>query len=111
MIVLLVGAIATAFILQGAFDASDHAKSERAVRSYRVGDGPTLGERVERAMPGGAWTTDITHGCRGIVQVGYHAPGGTYLFDYDVPSHAIHPANAAAEQVLRALPAASPPAH
>jgi hypothetical protein len=108
MIVLLVGAIATAFILQGAFDLSDHQKAERAVRSYRAGDGPSLGERIEREAPGGAWSTEITHACRGIVVVSYRAPSATYRFDYDVPAHGIHPGNAAAERLLRALPPPSP---
>src|SRR3954470_10407555 len=106
MMVLLVGSIATALVLQGAFDVSDHQKSERAVRGYRVADGPTLGERVEQAAPGGGWSTEITHGCRGIVRVSYVAPGGSYVFDYDVPQHGIHPANAAAEQILSVLPPA-----
>lgn len=52
------------------------------------------------------WTTEITHGCRGIVRVSYAAPAGTYLFDYDVPGHAIHPGNPAAEHILAEVPAA-----
>jgi hypothetical protein len=108
MIVLLVGAIATALILQGAFDASDHGKAERAVRGYRVGDGPALGERVEKEAPGGGWTTEITHGCRGIVEVSYRAPDGRFVFEYDVPQHAIHPGNDAAARILSTLPPSAP---
>jgi len=110
MLVVLVGAIATAVILQGAFDASDHQKAERAVRGYRVGDGPTLGERVERETPGGGWATEITHGCRGIVEVTYLTQAGPrYVFEYDVPAHAIHPCNEAARKLLAALPPPSRP--
>jgi hypothetical protein len=109
MLVLLVGAVATAFVLQGAFDASDHRKAEHAVRTYRVGNGPPLGERVEQAAPAGAWTTEITHGCRGIVEVTYAAPGGRFVFEYDVPQHAIHPGNPAAEKLLATLPSSPPP--
>jgi hypothetical protein len=105
MLIILAGMIATALILQGAFDASDHRKSERIVRNHRGPTGPSLGERVEAEAPGGAWTTEITHGCRGFVRVSYIAPAGTYVFDYDVPAHGIHPGNPAAERILAAIPA------
>jgi hypothetical protein len=104
MVMLFVGAIATATIVQGAFDASDHQKSERAVRTYQVGDGPPLGDRIEKEAPGGVWSSEITHACRGIVRVSYVAPGGTWVFDYDVPGHGIHPGNETAAHLLESLP-------
>ncbi len=110
MVVLLVCMISTALILQGAFDTSDHTKSERIVRGYRgAAGGPSLAERVEAAAPGGAWSSEITHACRGFVRVTYAAPGGSWVFDYDVPQHLIHPGNPAAESVLGALAAPAPP--
>jgi hypothetical protein len=118
MMIMLMCMIATAVILQGWFDASDHRKAERIVRGYRgavpehtvggaLGIPPpaTLGERVEAEAPGGAWSTEITHACRGFVRVTYQSPSSVYLFDYDVPEHRIHPANPAAERVLQQLPA------
>ena len=108
MLILLIGTIATATVLQGAFDTSDHQKGERAVRLYRVGAGAPLGARVEAEAPGGVWTTEITHGCRGVVRVSYTTQATQYLFDYDVPGHAIHPANPSAEHVLATFPADSP---
>lgn len=111
--IMLVCMISTALILQGLFDTSDHAKSERIVRHYRGGaEGPgappSLEERLEREAPGGVWSSEITAGCRGFVRVSYAAPGGVYLFDYDVPEHAIHPGNPSAERVLAALAIAPP---
>ena len=55
----------------------------------------------------GAWSSEITQGCRGFVRVSYSAPGGLYQFDYDVPQHRIHPGNAAAERILARLPVAA----
>lgn len=42
MLVILVAMIATALVLQGLFDKSDHEKSERIVRSYRGGGGSSV---------------------------------------------------------------------
>jgi hypothetical protein len=110
MLVVLACMIATALVLQGMFDASDHAKSERIVRGYRtIEAGAPLGERVEKATPGGVWSSEILHGCRGYVRVRYSAPGGEYVFDYDVPQHRIHPGNDAAARLLAELPAAATP--
>src|SRR5438132_202428 len=106
MMVMLVCVVGTALILQGMFDASDHQKAERAVRSYRGGGGQTIEERVQAAAPRGAWSSEITHACRGFVRVRYDAPNALYEFDYDVPQHLIHPGNGPAEQLLGAIPLA-----
>ena len=108
MMVLLFGIIGTALVLQSAFDSSDHNKASRAVRGYRVGTGPTLEERLGSVAPGGAWSTEITHGCRGIVRVDYRVANTDYAFDYDVPEHGIHPGNPAAERLLKELPRVAP---
>jgi hypothetical protein len=108
MIVLLACVVGTALLLQGLFDKSDHEKSERIVRSYRGGSGPTLAERVEAESPGGAWSSEITDGCRGYVRVIYSSPRGAYQFDYEVPAHRIHPGNSAAERILAAIAEAPP---
>ncbi len=110
MLVVLACMIATALILQGAFDTSDHEKSERSVRGYRGANGPSVEERVAAAAPGGAWSSEITHSCRGVVRVTYAAPGGTFAFDYDLPGHVVHPANVAAERILGAIGESARPA-
>jgi hypothetical protein len=95
-------------ILQSAFDASDHAKAERAVRGYSP-RGQSLGQLIEGRAPGGAWSTEITHGCRGVVRVTYQAPGGHWAFDYDVPEHRIHPADDTSRHLLGELTGENPP--
>ena len=107
LFILFFCATATLLILQNAFDSSDHRKAERAVRNHAVG-GKVLGTLVEREAPGGVWTTEITHGCRGIVRTTYAAPGGQFEFDYDVPGHMIHPANERGRAALEMLGTAAP---
>lgn len=94
-------------LLQSAFDSSDHRKAEKAVRSYVVG-GRVLGPYLEARSPGGEWSTEITHTCRGIVRATYDAPGARYDFDYDVPGHGIHPGNELGKAALEAFVAANP---
>ena len=106
--ILFFCATGTVLILQSAFDASDHGKAERAVRNYTDGGAKSLGALVEERAPGGAWTTEITHGCRGIVQVRYQAGASRYAWDYEVPSHTIHPANPAGADLLAELVQAAP---
>ena len=109
MLVMLACMVATAVMLQAMFDTSDHTKSERIVRTYRGAGGPTVEERVTRETPGGVWSSEVLHACRGFVRVHYDAPPVEYLFDYDIPEHRIHPANPAATRVLDAIPAPPPP--
>jgi hypothetical protein len=109
MVIILLCMVATAVMLQGMFEASDHAKSERIVQNYRGAGGPSLAERLAQVAPGGVWSSEITHGCRGFVRVSYTTPNVEYVFDYDVPQHLIHPANPAAAQLLSQVPAAPPP--
>jgi hypothetical protein len=98
-------------ILQHAFDVSDHTKAARAVQHYRVPQQPlAFGPFLEARAPGGAWDTEITHGCRGVVRVTYAAPLGTYGFDYDVPGRTFHPASPAAQEAMGAFLGAPPPA-
>jgi len=96
-------------ILQSAFDASDHKKAERAVRNYTV-ENRVFGPFIEARAPGGIWTTEITHGCRGVVRSRYDTPAAHYEFDYDVPGHMIHPANELGKDALEAFvkPQATP---
>jgi hypothetical protein len=102
LFILFFCATATLLILQNAFDSSDHRKAERAVRNHAAGS-KVLGTLVEQQAPGGVWSTEITHGCRGIVRTTYDAPGGRFEFDYDVPAHMIHPANERGRAALEAL--------
>jgi hypothetical protein len=92
------------FMLQGAFDASDHRKAERAMQVYTVG-GTSFASFLEERAPGGRWSTEITQGCRGVVRTRYTAPSGSYEFDYEVPSHAIHPGNELGRAMLEAFAA------
>jgi len=103
LLILFVCTAATLLILQGAFDQSDHKKADHAVRAYNVG-GRQLGPYLEQRTPGGVWSTEITHGCRGIVRVTY----ADFAFDYDVPEHGIHPGNEAGRKVLEEFVAPSP---
>jgi hypothetical protein len=102
LFILFFCASGTLLILQNAFDSSDHRKAERAVRNYAAG-GRTLGALIEKESPGGTWSTEITHGCRGIVRATYDAPAGRYEFDYDVPAHVIHPGNERGRAALDTL--------
>ena len=92
LLILFVCTAGTLLILQGAFDASDHRKAERAVQTYVI-KGRVLGPYLEQRSPGGTWSTEITHSCRGVVRTTYDAPGARYELDYDVPGHTIHPGN------------------
>jgi hypothetical protein len=92
------------FMLQGAFDASDHRKAERAMQVYLV-NGKSLAAFVEERAPGGRWSTEITQSCRGVVRTRYAARSGSYEFDYEVPSHAIHPGNDLGRAALEAFAA------
>jgi hypothetical protein len=102
LLIVFVCTAGSLMLLQSAFDESDHRKAERAVRGYLVA-GRALGPFVEARAPGGAWSTEITHGCRGIVRVRYDAPGGRYELDYDLPAHTIHPGNEPGRAALEAF--------
>ena len=95
LLILFVCAAGTLLILQSAFDSSDHRKADHAVRTYTV-NGRELGQFLERRQPNREWSTEITHGCRGVVRVTY----GDVAFDYDVPGHGIHPGNEAGRKAL-----------
>ena len=105
LLILFICTAGTLLILQTAFDQSDHRKADHAVRNYTV-NGNQLGPCLEKRAPGQEWSSEITHSCRGVVRVNY----GEVAFDYDVPSHAIHPGNEAGKQALEAFvgPAPSP---
>ena len=117
LLILFVCTAGSLLILQNAFDVSDHRKAERGVRNYHLADRQeTFGAYLEARAPGGAWDTEITNGCRGVVRTSYATPQATYLFDFDVPGHTVHPANELGRVVLgefmaeRAAPPARPAA-
>jgi hypothetical protein len=103
LLILFVCTAGTLLILQSAFDSSDHRKADHAVRNYTV-NGRILGPYLEKRSPNQQWSTEITHGCRGVVRVTY----GDFAFDYDVPGHMIHPGNEAGQQALEAFVPPSP---
>ena len=103
LVIVFVCALSTLFILQSAFESSDHKKADHAVRDYTV-DGRALGPFLEKRQPNRGWSTEITHGCRGVVRVTY----GDYAFDYDVPGHGIHPGNEAGRLALEEFVSPSP---
>jgi hypothetical protein len=105
LLILFVCTAGTLLILQSAFDSSDHRKADHAVRTYTV-DGRVLGPFLEAKAPDQLWTTEITHGCRGVVRVTY----GDFAFDYDVPGHGIHPGNEAGRKALEEFVSPSPAA-
>ncbi len=107
LLIVFVCAAGSLMILQSAFDSSDHRKADKAVRGYTVA-GRAFGGWLEAQAPGGRWSTEITHSCRGVVRVRYAAPSAEYDFDYEVPAHAIHPGNPAGEKALASFTAAPP---
>ncbi|HZS41302.1 MAG TPA: hypothetical protein VFF06_30945 [Polyangia bacterium] len=109
LLIVFVCTAGSAMILQSVFDSSDHRKAEKAVRGYTV-NGRVLGAELEKKSPGGAWSTELTHTCRGVVRVSYGSPAAEYDFDYEIPSHTIHPGNQLGEQALAGLTAAPPAA-
>jgi hypothetical protein len=101
LLILFVCTAGSLLILQNAFDASDHRKAERAVRGYRApARREPFGAFLEARLPGGAWDTEITNGCRGVVRTRYAAPSALCEFDFDVPGRTVHPANERARQLL-----------
>lgn len=95
--------------LQQRFDAGDHAKAERLVRGLAAAGRSErfdafVAARANHGRPG-TWTSDITGGCRGIVEVRYRVPGepaAAYAWDVDLPAQAVHPTRASprGEQLL-----------
>lgn len=83
--------------LQRRFDASDHAKAQRLVRNLRAEGRSETFEQFLAAKHGGVagtWNTEITGGCRGVVQVTYTLPGSpptVFAWDVEVPSQGVHP--------------------
>jgi hypothetical protein len=104
LLILFVCAAGTLLILQSAFDSSDHRKADHAVRHYTV-NGRVFGPWLEARRPHAEWSTEITHGCRGVVRVNY----GDVAFDYDVPGHGIHPGNPGGREALEAFVSAPSP--
>jgi len=107
LLIVFVCTAGSLMILQSAFDSSDHRKAEKAVRGYAM-NGRVLGTELEAKSPGGQWSTEITHTCRGVVRVSYTAPRAQYDFDYEIPAHAIHPGNELGKSALEAFTAAPP---
>jgi hypothetical protein len=109
LFILFVCTAGSLAILQNAFDVSDHKKAERAVRNFHAnGRAEAFGEYLERTAPGGAWDTQITAGCRGVVRTRYATPGALYEFDFDVPARTFHPANERGRAALGAFLSAAP---
>lgn len=111
-IIFAVGVIlcaASLLYLQQRFDRSDHAKATRLVRNFRVESRPERFEEFLMRRHGGlegAWSTEITGGCRGVVRVTWSVPGHpptVYFWDVEIPSQKIHPnpASPQGEQILR----------
>jgi hypothetical protein len=105
LLIVFVCTAGSLMILQSAFDSSDHRKAEKAVRGYTV-NGRVLGAYLEAKTPGGVWSTEITHTCRGVVRTSYVSPRAQYDFDYEIPAHAIHPGNELGRVALEAFTAA-----
>jgi len=95
--------------MQTRFDSADLRNATELVRSYDGGHGRSLEDIVRAQHPGGrlSWDSTIRSGCFGYVRVRCRAeePGrvATYLFDVDMGSVSIHPANAAGRRALAEL--------
>ena len=105
------------FYLQGTFDRSDHEKGERFVRNLKQPGRPEpfetfLANRHKGQL--GTWSSTITGGCRGVVQVTYTVPGvppTLYSWDVEIPSQAVHPRtdSPTGEQALKDFANVGPP--
>jgi hypothetical protein len=98
------------FWLQGLFDSSDHTKGRRLVQGLRRADNATetFQQYIERRHGGqpGLWTSEVTGGCRGVVQVSWSLPGNPpvrYAWDVEIPSQTVHPTPSSpeGERILR----------
>jgi hypothetical protein len=82
--------------LQGRFDASDHRKGQRLVRSYRHDpQSETFEDFIIRKHGGapGRWDSKITEGCRGVVRVTWLLDGDpptVYAWDVEIPTQEIY---------------------
>jgi hypothetical protein len=99
--------------MQTRFDAADLRNATELVRSYDAGGRRSVEDIVRARHPRGrlSWDSTIRSGCFGYVRVRCRAeePGhvSTYLFDVDMGSVSIHPANAAGRRALAELGEAS----
>jgi hypothetical protein len=104
------------FFLQRRFDASDHAKSVRLVRNMTTERRTETFEAFLVAKHGGqegAWASEITGGCRGVVLVTWTLPGSPptiYAWEVEIPSQAVHPTPSSpeGERLLREFGEANP---
>ena len=107
LFILFFCAAGSVLILQSAFDAADHKKSEQAVRGFVAG-GRFFGPWLEAQVPAGTWGSEISNGCRGVVRVSYDTPQGSYQFYCDRSVHGITGANALGETMWSRFNALSP---
>ena len=95
--------------MQTRFDAADLRNATNLVRSYDGGRGPTVEDIVRSQEPGAhlTWDSAVRSGCLGWVRVRCRAEGArrtvTYLWDVDMGTVSIHPANAVGRRVLANL--------
>jgi hypothetical protein len=103
--------------LQGRFDQSDLRKATDLLEKSRPAgpDSPSIDQAIARELGHPAdCTSQITNGCRGIVQVRCGGPPGQeYLFDADLARRppVLHPANPRAQALMVRLAGPEAPAH
>jgi hypothetical protein len=82
--------------LEGRFAASDHEKGRKLVQTYHVEHRTeSFAELLQRKHGGatGAWDSDVTEGCRGVVRVRWTVPGDppiVYAWDVEIPTQEIY---------------------
>ncbi len=92
-------------VMQNRFDAADLRNAEDLVRSYDAGRGRTIEDVVARRHPDApiTWHAGVRSGCFGYVRVRCQAGSRSYLWDVDMGSVSIHPANPDGRSVLTEL--------
>jgi hypothetical protein len=116
-VLLALGLGASLAWLQGRFDQSDLRKAlELLEKSRPAGPGSaSIDEAIARELGRPAeCSSQITNGCRGIVQVRCGGPPGQeYLFDADLARRppVLHPANPRAQALMVRLVGPGAPGH
>jgi hypothetical protein len=92
-------------VMQSRFDAADLRNAADLVRTYTAAGPRTLEEVVSRRHPDAriTWHSSLRSGCFGYVRVRCRAGRRTYLWDVDMGSVSIHPANPAGRSILRQM--------
>ncbi|MEK6606117.1 MAG: hypothetical protein AABZ30_00480 [Myxococcota bacterium] len=109
------GIVASAAVLESAFEGADHRKAVDLVRDHRLRElrlEDYLRSRHADSAGQAVWSSTVTSGCRGFVRVVCEIPRraalpARYVFDVDLPRRSLHPADGQGALVLREFERAS----